>query len=38
MAKNPLITLIQAQERQQGGALLLDIGKFNIGHGCPPFC
>ena len=25
MAKNPLITLIQAQERQQGGALLLDV-------------
>ena len=25
MAKNPLITLIQAQEQQQGGALLLDV-------------
>ena len=25
MAINPLITLIQAQERQQGGALLLDV-------------
>ena len=25
MAKNQLITLIQAQERQQGGALLLDV-------------
>ena len=25
MAKHPLITLIQAQERQQGGALLLDV-------------
>lgn len=25
MAKNPLITLIQAQERQQSGALLLDV-------------
>lgn len=25
MAKIPLITLIQAQERQEGGALLLDV-------------
>ena len=36
MAKNPLITLIQAQERQQGGALLLDVRSAEEHQGWHP--